>query len=54
MKTQWLNNWSFWTDSVTVSHRIGEAPWRSFSQSSLFITFGKVSKIHSWKSNKHS
>jgi len=37
MKTQWLNNWSFWTGSVTASYRIGEKPWRSSSQPRLWL-----------------
>jgi len=44
MKTQWLNNWSFWTDTVTASYRIGERPWRSFCRTTSFITFWKVLK----------
>jgi len=27
MRTQWQNNWSIWTESVTVSYRIGERSW---------------------------
>jgi len=27
------------TKSVTVSHRIGEEPWRLSSQPTLFVTF---------------
>jgi len=38
MKTQWLNNWSTWTESVTALCWIGERPWRSSTQPTPFIT----------------
>jgi len=37
-----------------VSHRIGEGPWPSFSQPTLFIIFWHVLNNNSWRSNKHS
>jgi len=37
-----------------VTYRIGEVPWRSSSQPTLFGTFWKVFKHNSWRSDKHS
>jgi len=37
--------------SATVSHKIGERPWRSSCQPTPFITFWTVLKNNSWKSN---
>jgi len=42
MRAQWQNNWSIWAKNVTVSHRFGEGPWRSYSQPTLFISFWSV------------
>jgi len=47
MKIQWHNSWWMLTKNGTVSYRIGEGPWRSSSQPTLFYHFLKsVEKPH--------
>jgi len=37
-----------------VSYRIGEGPWRSSSQPTLFFSFWEVLENNTWKWNKHN
>jgi len=39
MKPQWQENSPMLTKIVTVSHKIGERPWISFSRPTLFQNY---------------
>jgi len=54
MKTQWHNSRSVQTKTGAVLYRIGERPWRSSDQPTLFITFWQVLRNNRWRSNKHN
>jgi len=51
LKIQWHNSWSAQTKRNAVSYATGEGPWRSCSRTTLLITFWKVLKNNSWRSN---